>query len=460
MNFKYHNTSLFSSLTGLESAVSSNLMKTLAKSLGDRRFLKLKQNSTASIARSNVRLTLESRSKSTLPAQIGGIIGAYILSVIIVCIIIYIIASRLRYKLRAALETFDVDRIESPFPENLNANDRSTLKKSKISRIIKVKERYNRKIKPSPHDFPAPKSGSPTFEMGVIETDRQALSGNLEDISAHVMAQEEVRMNQATSTHISPSPLSAEISKIKAFSKSRHSIYGNKVSQKISNSKVFTKAIPRFSSLLLRLKPSKVEKKKSRNLKISLPIPRPFTGCSTIHNDQIASSITQSYNYSYPRISQDNQYELSEVSSPGDPGKCHMNSFASSRKSNFWKSQQNSDALNLHSNLFSSRSLPLRQYDSSTQSSIAVAPTRTTVLDREARPIYPEAGSLEIPQTARSIPYSPYEPLSMTIPITPTFLTKEERKRRKNLKPKIPSFELVKSDAELWDGAYDSEDTY
>ena len=40
------------------------------------------------------------------------------------------------------------------------------------------------------------------------------------------------------------------------------------------------------------------------------------------------------------------------------------------------------------------------------------------------------------------------------IPITPTLVTKQDRKRMKKAEPKTPVLEMVKSDDEVWDSGY------
>ncbi|POS86695.1 hypothetical protein EPUL_001816 [Erysiphe pulchra] len=448
MNLSFRNITLFSSLISRRSEDLSAYLK----SLGTKELLKLKRNPAVLISRDHPLLNLEPRSNSTLPAQVSGIIGAYILSVIIVCIIIYILASRLRNKQRVTHDTLDAEKIESQY---LNANDPSS-EETKI---------YSQKLKegnlalqiPSPsHGFLPQNNENLAFDMRVIETDREALSRNLEEVYAHVIAQEESKVNQTTPNNkpFFSSILPAINNRIKTTFKRQSHSCENKLprkSYKTTNSKFFARAIPRFSSLS-RLKLSKMEKKSSRNLKISLPIPQPSIGWSAINCDQIITARSQSFSNSFPQITRDDSHQSLELYPTGSPGQ-NIEKNSPLKLPDFSKSHQISDTLNPQ---FVPRLLPLRKYESSTQSPCPIlTPTKTTVLEREQFPIYFEAGSMKLPQTAGSIPYSPYQPRSMTIPITPTFITREERKRRKKLKPKIPSFELVKSEAEIWDDVYD-----
>ncbi|RKF64907.1 hypothetical protein OnM2_015029 [Erysiphe neolycopersici] len=455
MNFSFRNITLISSLISRRSEVLSSF----SKSFDAKELLKLRQNPAVLITRKHPLLNLEPRSKSTLPAQISGIIGAYILSVIIVCIIIYILASRLRNKQRVAHDTLDAEKIESQLPENLNTNELPSAETKAFLQKLKEEGDQATKITSPSHGLLLQNNENLAFDMQVIGTDREVLSRDLEEVVyAHVLAQEEAKVNQTTSTNkpFLSFILPAIHNKIKATFKRQPYIYENKVScksHKATNSKVFTRAIPRFSSSLSRFKLSKIEKKSLRNLKISLPVPQPSTQWSTISCDQITSAMNQSFVDSFPQITGDNFHESLQLFSAGSPGQDIEKNLPSLKLPDSFKSHQSSDPLNPK---FVTRLLPLRKYESSSQSPTPIfAPTKTTVLERVGFPSYLENGSLEIPKTAGSIPYSPYQPRSMTIPITPTFVTREEKKRRKKLKSRIPSFELVKSEAEIWDDAYD-----
>ncbi|XXG95414.1 Clr6 histone deacetylase associated PHD protein-2 Cph2 [Hypoxylon texense] len=57
---------------------------------------------------------------------------------------------------------------------------------------------------------------------------------------------------------------------------------------------------------------------------------------------------------------------------------------------------------------------------------------------------------LRTPWTGAPVPYTPYQPFSPVVPITPSLVTKADRKRMKQLQPKTPTMEMVKSDDEMW----------
>ncbi|KAF4125603.1 Conserved hypothetical, protein [Geosmithia morbida] len=92
-------------------------------------------------------------------------------------------------------------------------------------------------------------------------------------------------------------------------------------------------------------------------------------------------------------------------------------------------------------------SLPLRAYEPSLASPSAVQQTtKQTVFERKG-PLSP-LGTARTPGT--SVPYSPYQPMTAVMPITPSLVTKQDRKRMKKMMPKTPTVEMVQSSDEMW----------
>lgn len=54
------------------------------------------------------------------------------------------------------------------------------------------------------------------------------------------------------------------------------------------------------------------------------------------------------------------------------------------------------------------------------------------------------------PYTASAVPYSPYQPFTPCMPVTPSLVTKEDRKRMKKMVPKTPTFQMVQSSEDVW----------
>lgn len=54
------------------------------------------------------------------------------------------------------------------------------------------------------------------------------------------------------------------------------------------------------------------------------------------------------------------------------------------------------------------------------------------------------------PYTAGAVPYSPYQPFTPCMPMTPSLVTKEDRKRMKRMVPKTPTLNMVQSSEDVW----------
>ncbi|CAI4220001.1 unnamed protein product [Parascedosporium putredinis] len=75
------------------------------------------------------------------------------------------------------------------------------------------------------------------------------------------------------------------------------------------------------------------------------------------------------------------------------------------------------------------------------------ASTKQTVFERTG-PLSP-SGAMT-PFTGMAVPYSPYQPYTPCVPMTPSLVTKADRKRMKRLEPKTPTVEMVKSSEDIW----------
>lgn len=49
-----------------------------------------------------------------------------------------------------------------------------------------------------------------------------------------------------------------------------------------------------------------------------------------------------------------------------------------------------------------------------------------------------------------AVPYSPYQPFTPCMPVTPSLVTKEDRKRMKRMVPKTPTLEMVQDTEDVW----------
>ncbi|KAI1399544.1 hypothetical protein F4819DRAFT_411825 [Hypoxylon fuscum] len=80
-------------------------------------------------------------------------------------------------------------------------------------------------------------------------------------------------------------------------------------------------------------------------------------------------------------------------------------------------------------------------------SSPSTQTTKQTTFERTT-PLSPSG--LRTPWTGAPVPYTPYQPFSPVVPITPSLVTKADRKRMKQLQPKTPTMAMVMSDDEMW----------
>ncbi|EEY21951.1 conserved hypothetical protein [Verticillium alfalfae VaMs.102] len=92
--------------------------------------------------------------------------------------------------------------------------------------------------------------------------------------------------------------------------------------------------------------------------------------------------------------------------------------------------------------------LPLRAYEPSLASPSMVAHnTKQTTFERTG-PLSPSG--LRTPATGAAVPYSPYQPFTPCIPMTPSLVSKADRKRMKRLEPKTPTMEMVRDSEDVW----------
>ncbi|TQS38494.1 hypothetical protein Golomagni_00999 [Golovinomyces magnicellulatus] len=409
-------------------------------------------------------MTLNTRATPTLPTQIGGIIGAYLASLCIICIAIYILSRRLRNRLQVNPENFSTEVRELQFVEGLDAYGPSDLITDRILTFTNTspeKDGQNPCIISPPCSLQVVNARDQSFDSRVIEADREISSRNLEDFYAHVMAQEEAKGNGTSLAGLPiPQPLQKTASTPMNIPQSEQNICEHKKisreTHKSSKSKILEKVVASSSSLLSRLKPSKVEVKPSHNLKISLPILQPKIES---FGEQLERSGHLLGHRSYYSTSRDNRNYSSTQPTSGESTSHIYENYAPSTdlKSPLSSSSQpRIQTSNIGSTQLSSYSLPLRRFESDSESKCFIPPaTKTTILERMKRSDNLEIGTPGISRSSGSTPYSPYQPLSMTIPVTPILITREERKQRKKLKPKTPVLELVRNEADLWDSAYD-----
>jgi len=456
-----------------------------------------------------------SRDRALIPAQVGGIIGAYLFSVSIVGIALICLGRKLRHLVQSSPTALDIEMVETctTYATTYAATESSPVSPSTLpggqrnfSWPSPEKDTTNPYVFPSSLKSPRtpPAFGDPYVDTRIVEADREMLNRDLEDIYAHVMAQEEAKAAgiapkemplppqlQKTGPIPTPAP-QRQNSPLKKSEKSRPANLN--IDETKSNS---SKSHSRVSSIISSLKSPR---KGVKGMRISSPIPTPLSSTfppqqaedeeplspryyappppPPVPKDQVPYNHPRSSNSTVPAAQTSPTRSLAEALSvnPYSPRHRPNHSQASVQSSNRGdpisatsatsqtplnmappKQQQRQPSPNPpSSNNSSTRALPLRQFEPAVTSPSFAPSTKTTVLERSG-PVGgagPQTGGLRTPWSAGAVPYSPYQPFSPMMPITPRLVTKEDRKAQKKREGRTPVLEMIKSEDELWDSGY------
>jgi hypothetical protein len=441
------------------------------------------------------------RNPAYLPAEIGGIVGAYLFSVFIVGVALILVGRKLRRQVLQSAKALDIEMVEArtqvyysgPSPITPSEYPGSPRNFSWPS-----PEKTDR----NPYIFPTtggPKSphGADSFvDRRIVEADQEMLQRDLEDIYAHVMEQEDAKAAGVKVKEMPPPPpllktslppappqRSATLQKIEKVRPSNLMIDEPKF-----------KSHSRASSIISSLKSPK--RRGIRGMMISDPIPTPLSmtfpsdGNASdeeplspryyappppppIPKDQVPytharknsrgspvtpmrSTAEQFLPYGVPQSHRPNPSQTSVQSR--DPASA---SSATSQTPLFPAQSQrqppypnkSTSTVNLPpSNNSSVRQLPLRHFEPALQSPSFTYSTKTTVLER-SNPLSPgltTGGGPKTPWSAGAVPYSPYQPFTPMMPITPRLVTRQERKAMKKIEARTPTLEMIKSEDEIF----------
>lgn len=426
-----------------------------------------------------------SRDKSLLPAQIGGIVGAYLFSVCVVGIALIVIGRRLRRQIQRSCKALDIEMVH-PTGASLYPSPISPISAQAGSRNFSwpSPEKADR----NPYVFPPSIKSLKDQHVDdrVVQADRELLDRGLEDIYAHVMEQEDAKVAGIV---LKDAPLPAGLNSpgpVPATAPQRQ----DTPTKKPEKSKPATldinvegnrspKTHSRSSSIISSLKSPK--RKGIRGMRISSPIPTPlsatFPGGNAsdeepltpryyappppppVPTDQVPHTHSRNTSTGYSPVSPTRS--IAEQLSPhAVPQQFQHRPNASQTSVNSARDPISATSANSSTPLYSpshppnnsvGRGLPLRQFEPSITSTSFSQTTKTTVLERTS-PLSPSG--LKTPWSAGAVPYSPYQPFTPIMPITPKLVTKEERKRKKKEEGRAPVLEMIKSDDELWDSSY------
>jgi len=452
------------------------------------------------------------RNKAYLPAEIGGIVGAYALTTAVVGFALLLISRRIRRNIRRGKADIE---LQVPVTWNYGTPITPLAETRNFSWPSPEKTQVNPYVFPTTTRSPiSPVGSNPNVDHRIVQADRDNLQRGLEDIYAHVMEQEEAKAAGIVLTG-SPLPLQqpsqtsppAVASQRGAGSKQKPKPAGLDVKAEKSHS--------RTSSVISSIVSPK--KKGIRGMRISSPIPTPLQATfpagyasdeeplsprhytppppPPIPTEQNQASYSNSISTSTDPSPVSPARSIAEQLQPYNVAQHRYAENVSQHRYTTSHSSQQSQARSIRSaaplasnpagsprpnptltippttgsaavpstktanftpgqgtpSNASTRTLPFRAFDPpGTASSPASQMTKTTVLERTT----PLSPGLKTPWTAGAVPYSPYQPFTPLMPITPRLVTKEDRKAMKKRERKAPVMEMIKSDDELWDSGY------
>ncbi|KAE8444246.1 hypothetical protein EG329_000746 [Mollisiaceae sp. DMI_Dod_QoI] len=436
-----------------------------------------------------------SRNKALLPAQIGGILGAYLFAVCVVGITLILIGRKLRLQVQRATKALDIEMVQ-PAPIKTSQLSPSPLTPGGGPRNFSwpspEKDTKNPYIFPSALRSPTTPPGTDPFvDTRVVEADREMLQQDLEDIYAHVMEQEEAKAAgvkvkempppqlQKTGPVPMPAPQRGGEKKARPSNlnfeeppkqRSRaSSIISSLVSPRKKGLRAMRISSPMATPLSATFPQSAASDEEPLTPRYYTPPPPPpipkdqvpYTHSRNNSNTGISpiTSIDQQLNqislnpYKQSTSHRPNPSQTSVQSSRGDP----MSATSTTSQTPLFppsRSQKSTPAPTA-SNNSSVRALPLRQFEPALLSPSFAPSTKTTVLERTG-PIHngPNTAGLKTPWSAGAVPYSPYQPFTPLVPMTPRLVTKEERKAKKKAEGRTPVLEMVKSEDDVWDSGY------
>lgn len=454
------------------------------------------------------------RNPAYLPAQIGGIVGAYLFSVCIVGIALILLGRKLRRQVTQAAKALDIEMVEPrTLPYYINTQP---LSPSAFPGGPQSPRNFSwpspEKTDRNPYIFPttggprSPQGADPFVDRRIVEADKEMLQRDLEDIYAHVMEQEAAKAAGVKPAEMPP-PLPLQSSTPTPIAPPQRSITPKKIEKSRPSNLTLeepkSKPPSRTSSIISSLKSPK--RKGIRGMIISSPVPTPISATfpppeqasdeeplsprfydppppPPVPKDQVpythvrkgsrgspvspTRSIAEQLSPYGAPVSQFHRPNPSQTSvqSSRDPASATSTTSQTPlfpaqvrRQPSFPNKSTNNSTTNLPpSNNSSVRQLPLRQFEPAMQSPSFSYSTKTTVLERTS-PLSPgltTGGGPRTPWSAGAVPYSPYQPFTPMMPITPRLVTKADRKAMKKAQPKTPVLEMIKSEDELWDSGY------
>lgn len=449
------------------------------------------------------------RDPAYLPAQIGGIVGAYAVSLVFVAITLLALGKKRREQLNAGNDEVDFDQPQLPV-----AKPQLVITTQPVDSVPNFSYPSPRRTtfdvdgfdNPPPFVHHSPASSvsgpgiNPFVDQNVVYADRAMAQNQLEEMYKHVMEHEEAKQRGTVfekPVYAYPSP-NLDRPERNTLSKKERS---KPASLNLSNTRDVERS-SKTSSLLSALRSPK--KKSGKAVTISSPIMTPQSSTFPRQPESVPMGVIPHREYTAPpppppvptdqqplRMSRHDRAPLTPDYSPESSqsiderlgAQLDYRQSHGGRAISTYSEQEPNSAVTSHSQApliglpsspkpgagfpslpASPRSttsfqrpnapsavrtggaLPLRAYEPAlTSPSISSQTTKQTVFERKG-PLSPM--SARTPGTA--VPYSPYQPFTPCMPVTPSLVTKEDRKRMKRMVPKTPTVEMVRGEDEVW----------
>ncbi|PNY24466.1 Uncharacterized protein TCAP_05596 [Tolypocladium capitatum] len=423
------------------------------------------------------------RNKAYLPAEIGGIVAAYGVSLVLVAITLLSLSKKRREHLRAGNEevvfatSADLHGLEYLSPiSTVPGSPRSAIVPN-FSYPSPIETNFS---PPGSYIHPSPTSTANfpgvdlLVDQRVVQADREMAQKQLEDMYRHVLEHEEAKERGVVLETPTVPGSSQHRASSSPLSRKERAKPANLNLNDAREEKTQSKASSFFSSL------RSPWKKPMKGVSISSPIMTPQSSTFPRHEPQSMGPMTPRLYAPPPPPPMPADQSIDERISAqlGLPGKSKLTSQAPTEVDPESATSEHSrvplvgipsspnhgprspglpsspklgatfERPKPPSAVRTGGNLPLRAYEPATVSpSVASHATKQTVFERRG-PLSPTTG--RTPFTAGAVPYSPYQPYTPCIPVTPSLVTKEDRKRMKRMMPKTPTVELVQSSEDVW----------
>ncbi|KAI6780992.1 uncharacterized protein J7T54_003134 [Emericellopsis cladophorae] len=454
------------------------------------------------------------RDKSYLPAQIGGIVGAYALSLVLVAITLLSLAKKRREHIHSGHDVGDFGdnkellplQIVPPSDQGLGDVPNFSYPSPRVEYFDFEPARY-----PSPVSSVGVPGVSPFVDPRIVAADKIMAQSQLEDMYKHVMEHEDAKergvQRDAPSYPADSRAASIERPAPATLAKKERT---KPASLNLSSAKEDRSTGSKTSSLLSALRSPK--KKSVKGVNISSPILTPQSASFPRHSDASSMAAIPPRQYANlpppPPVPHSDHVAIGMARTRGSVANITPDQSPESVQSiderigaqlDFRRDYGQGKVVSQHvaqepdpeSATSEHSQVPLVGLPRSPKPNAtfgnSTLPSSPKPGASFSRPNAPSAvrtgGSLPlrayepalsspsaVPQTTKqtvferkgplspmdgrtpgtSMPYSPYQPFTPCMPMTPSLVTREERRKMKKMVPKTPTMELVQSPEDVW----------